>query len=278
MSEPVVLKEVYLENKEETVLDGISLAIPEGSFTLIMGPSGSGKSVLLKVACGLIPPTRGSIEQFGRPLIGLSHREEVEVRRRTGFAFQDSALWQNMTVYQNLALPIRYHDPRAKDARLRRRIFDLLEPYGMAAAQNARPSDLSSGERKIVSYLRALMLDPEVLFLDEPLTSVDYQAGQRIISSIRELKNQGRTIVSASHSPLLASQLADYLLVLKNGRVLVFDRFDEVVRSNDREISSILTDVLSQAASYDGDILSLLDGNAPEDSRPGDSTGGLIDE
>jgi phospholipid/cholesterol/gamma-HCH transport system ATP-binding protein len=277
MSDPVVLKDVSLENKEETVLDGISLTFPGGSFTLVMGPSGSGKSVLLKVACGLIPPTRGAVEQFGRPLIGLSHREEVEVRRRTGFAFQDSALWQNMTVYQNLALPIRYHDPSIKDVHLRRRIYNLLEPYGMAAAHNSRPSDLSSGERKIVSYLRALMLEPEVLFLDEPLASVDSQAGRKITASIRELKSQGRTIVSASHSPQLASQMADYLLVLKDGRVLVFDRFDEVVRSNDREISSILTDVLSQAASYDGDILSLLDDAASEDSSE-DSMEGLIDE
>lgn len=276
--EPVVLKEVYLENKDETVLDGISLAFPGGSFTLVMGPSGSGKSVLLKVACGLIPPTRGSVEQFGRPLIGLSQREEVQVRRKTGFSFQDSALWQNMTVYQNLALPIRYHDLNIKDAHLRRRIYNLLAPYGMAAAQNSRPSDLSSGERKIVSYLRALMLEPEVLFLDEPLASVDYQAGQRITASIRELKSQGRTIVSASHSPQLASQLADYLLVLKEGRVLVFDRFDEVVRSTDRVVSSILTDVLSQAASYDGDILSLLDDNGSDDTMSGDSIEGLIDE
>ncbi|MFP4429884.1 MAG: ABC transporter ATP-binding protein [Spirochaetaceae bacterium] len=271
MSDPIVLKDVFLENKEETVLDGISLSFPGGSFTLVMGRSGSGKSVLLKVACGLIPPTRGTVEQFGRPLIGLSHREEVEARRRTGFSFQDAALWQNMTVYQNLSLPIRYHDPSIKDVHLRRRIYNLLEPYGMAAAQNSRPSDLSSGERKIVSYLRALMLEPEVLFLDEPLSSVDYQAGQRITASIRELKSRGRTIVSASHSPQLASQLADYLLILKDGRVLAFDRFDEVVRSNDREVSNILTDVLSQAATYDGDILSLLDADAPGDSISGDS-------
>jgi len=259
MSEPIVLRNVRLENKEETVLDDISLAIPGGSFTLVMGPSGSGKSVLLKVACGLIPPTWGSVEQFGRSLVGLSKRDEVETRKRTGFDFQDSALWQNMTVYQNLALPIRYHDSSITDVRLRRSVFNMLEPYGMAAAQNLRPSDLSAGERKIVSYLRALVLEPEVLFLDEPLSSVDYQAGRKIIASIRDLKKQGRTIVSASHSPQLASPLADYLLIIKDGRVLVFDRFDEVVRSTDHEISSILTDVLSQAATYDGDILSLLD-------------------
>ncbi len=259
MSEPIVLKEVYLENKEETVLENISLTIPGGSFTLVMGPSGSGKSVLLKVACGLLPPTRGSVEQFGRPLVGLSKKDEVETRKRTGFDFQDSALWQNMTVYQNLSLPVRYHDSSITEVRLRRRVFNMLDPYGMAATQNLRPSELSAGERKIVSYLRALVLEPEVIFLDEPLSSVDYQAGQKIIASIRELKNQGRTIVSASHSPQLASQLADYLLILKDGRILVFDRFDAVVRSTDREVSGILTDVLSQAATYDGDILSLLD-------------------
>lgn len=259
MSEPIVLKEVYLENKEEMVLDSISLTIPEGSLTLVMGPSGSGKSVLLKVACGLLPPTRGSVEQFGRPLLGLSQREEVETRKRTGFGFQDSALWQNMTVYQNLSLPILYHDPTVTDVRLRRKVFNMLDPYGMASTQNLRPSDLSAGERKIVSYLRALVLEPEVVFLDEPLSSVDYQAAEKIITSIRDLKNQGRTIVSASHSPQLAAQLADYLLILKDGRVLVFDRFDKVVRSTDREVSDILTDVLSQTATYDGDILSLLD-------------------
>ena len=114
MSEPVVLNDIYLENTEETVLAGLSWEIPAAGVTMIMGPSGSGKSVLLKVACGLIQPTRGSVEQFGKPILGLSQKEETELRRRTGFAFQDSALWQNMTVYQNLALPLRYHDPKIK--------------------------------------------------------------------------------------------------------------------------------------------------------------------
>ena len=140
----------------------------------------------------------------------------------------------------------------------------MLEPYGLARNQNSRPSELSAGERKIVSFLRALILDPEVVFLDEPLTSVDYQAGKRILSSIRQLKNQGRTIVAASHSPQLASQLADYLLILKDGKILAFDEFNTVVRTTDPEVQSILTEVLSEAATYDGDILSLLDDDGEE--------------
>ena len=264
MSEPVVLNDIYLENTEETVLAGLSWEIPAAGVTMIMGPSGSGKSVLLKVACGLIQPTRGSVEQFGKPILGLSQKEETELRRRTGFAFQDSALWQNMTVYQNLALPLRYHDPKIKEFALRKRIFEMLEPYGLARNQNSRPSELSAGERKIVSFLRALILDPEVVFLDEPLTSVDYQAGKRILSSIRQLKNQGRTIVAASHSPQLASQLTDYLLILKDGKILAFDEFNTVVRTTDPEVQSILTEVLSEAATYDGDILSLLDDDGEE--------------
>ena len=267
-SGPVTLEGVYLENREETVLADVSLEIPERSFTLVMGPSGSGKSVLLKVAGGLIPPTRGVVEILGSRVIGLSYREEMAFRRRTGFDFQDSALWQNMTLFQNLALPLRYHEPGLQEFQIKRRVYEMVEPYGLASAQNSRPSELSAGERKIASFLRSLVLAPELLFLDEPITSVDYQAGRQMIATIRRLKGEGRTIMAVSHNPQLASQLADHLIILKEGRVLTFDRFERVVRSKDPEVAAILSDVLSQTATYDGDLLSLLD-DAPWDDPGG---------
>ncbi|MFP4372764.1 MAG: ABC transporter ATP-binding protein [Spirochaetaceae bacterium] len=255
----ISLREVGLFAGAETVFSGITMSVPAGSTTLVMGPSGSGKSALLKVAAGLIPPDTGMITLLGSELGSLTKHEERELRRRTGFVFQDAALWQNLTVYQNLALPLQYHRITEGSSEVESRVRALAGEFGMLRRLELRPAQLSAGERKMISFLRAIILEPELLFLDEPTSSVDHHGSELIVGRLRELKKRGTTMVASTHSPRISSQLADYLIVLDTGGIVARGSFREVVHTADRRVTEILSAVLSETASYDTDILDLLD-------------------
>ncbi|MFO8063141.1 MAG: ATP-binding cassette domain-containing protein [Spirochaetia bacterium] len=244
------------------IFSKISVSIPLRHTTLVMGPSGSGKSTLLKLAAGLIPADEGTVRMLDYDLGFLRRTEERELRRRNGFVFQDAALWQNLSVYQNLALPLQYHQVTTGPSETETRVNALAERFDLRHRLSQRPAELSAGERKLVSFCRAIILEPELLFLDEPLSFVDYHGSQMILARLRELKKRGTTLIASTHSPKISSQLADYLIVLDRGGVIAAGRFDEIVHSQERRVVEILSEVLSEAASYDTDILDLLD---PED-------------
>lgn len=241
-----------------TVLEDVSIAFPAGGATLLVGPSGSGKSTLLKIAAGLFPPDRGKV-RFGKiDITGASGEQERRVRRRLGFAFQDAALWQNMSVFQNLALPLQYHFPGMTAEEVRARVDRLVGTFPIRRQLSQRPAALSAGESKIVSFLRALVLDPEVLFFDEPTSFVDGRSAERIVAILAEQRRRGVTLIGISHSAQVTSRLADWLGVIIAGRIRAFGQIAEVARSTDPEIRSVLTELIADAATFSGDILELL--------------------
>jgi ABC-type multidrug transport system ATPase subunit len=189
----------------------------------------------------------------------LGKAEERELRRRNGFVFQDAALWQNLSVYHNLALPLQYHGVTGSDQETETRVRALARDFGMQRRLALRPAQLSAGERKLASFLRAIILEPELLFLDEPTSFVDHHGTELIFTRLRELKDRGTTMVASTHSAKISSQLADYLVVLDGGGVIAHGPFAEIIHSADRRVLDILTDVIEEAASYDADILDLLD-------------------
>ena len=241
------------------VLSEVSLDFARGVCTVIMGASGSGKSTLLKAAAGLAVPDAGHVEILGVDPAQASDREIEALRRRNGFVFQDGALWQNLTLYQNLALPLEYHYPELAQATIRQRIMVLVRELGATRRLAFRPAQVSAGERKVVSYIRAIIAEPELIYMDEPTTSVDTERVDLLIRSLRELKERGRTIVAVTHNARIASQIADHVVVMKEGRILRSGSLREISRSGDPEVERILTDVLSETETYDGDILELLD-------------------
>ncbi|TVQ39312.1 MAG: ATP-binding cassette domain-containing protein [Spirochaetaceae bacterium] len=243
-----------------TVLNDVSVDFPAGRTTLLLGPSGSGKTTLLKIAAGLFPPDRGRARYRGVDLTAVSGEQERELRRELGFAFQDGALWQNMTVFQNLALPLQYHYPRMLRREMQARIDRLVSGFPIRRHMELRPAALSAGERKIVSFLRALVLDPRVLFFDEPTSSVDNQSAERIENILADRRRRGVTLIGISHNAQLTARLADYLLIMIGGAVRAFGPVRQVAATGDREVQTVLSDVLADAASFDGDILELLDG------------------
>ncbi|MFP4010947.1 MAG: ABC transporter ATP-binding protein [Spirochaetaceae bacterium] len=262
----VVLNGVSLSSGSESVWSDLNLTLPPVKTTLVMGPSGSGKSALLKVCAGLIPPDAGTVHLLGRNPATIGKAEERELRRLCGFVFQDGALWQNLTVFQNLALPLDYHERTAGPAETEDRVRRLAEAFGMQRRLHLRPAALSAGERKMVSFLRALCLDPQLLFLDEPTSVVDHRGAELILKELRELKERGVTIVASSHSARFVSQMADHLVVLDAGMIAATGPFVEVVHGADRRLSEILSEVLGEAASFDTDLLDLLSVDADADT------------
>lgn len=243
----------------EQILDELSIDFPAHACTVIMGPSGSGKSTLLKTAAGLQVPDNGEVSILGTNITSAHERDVERLRSRNGFVFQDDALWQNLSLRQNLTIPVTYNFPDVTPDEVAARIDLLLGELGATKNLDVRPANVSAGERKIISFARALVTGPELVFLDEPTTSVDGERTDLMIRKLRELKERRITLIAVTHNAKIASQLADYVVVLKAGRVLRFGSLKEISRSNEPEVERILTDVLSETATYDGDILELLD-------------------
>ena len=254
------LTDIVMSTQDYVILDRVSVSFAKGASTVIMGPSGCGKSTLLKVAAGICVPDSGEVLVEGRSLTRLSDARLQEFRRSSGFMFQDAALWANKTIFENLALPLQLHRQELSPGELRARVLGSLARVGLEASAELRPAQMSMGENKIVSFLRALILEPALLFLDEPTPSIDHAALEKMMYMIREMKQRGCTIISVTHDAHLASMLANDLVVLKQGRVLAAADIASVRRSRDREVIEILSQVLSDAAAYDTDLLDLLGG------------------
>jgi phospholipid/cholesterol/gamma-HCH transport system ATP-binding protein len=237
---------------------GLDLEFPPGACTVVMGPSGAGKSTLLRLGAGLIPPDGGTIEFQGQDWSDLSDHDNAVVRENLGFAFQNGALWANASVYRNIELPYVYHRPRAEKQEVRDAVARAARLAGIAGQLGQMPSQLSLGEKKLVSLARALVMDPQVLLLDDPTGGLDPQATEALVLLFSDLKRQGRTLVVVTQEPQVTARIADRLVLVKAGAVLAQGTFTEVTRMTDPEVTAILTSVLSQAATFSGDILDLL--------------------
>ena len=262
MADIVTLEDIHLTLGGFPALRGVSVGFEEGKSTVIMGPSGCGKSTLLKLAAGLIPPDSGRVLFRGKDIFQLSEKALLDMRRQNGFVFQDGALWENKTLFENLALPLEVHFSHLTVAERSRRVARALERVGLEESASDRPAALSGGVKKIASFLRALITEPGLLFMDEPTLSIDHAMNERIHQIIRDLKSRGATIIAVTHDAQLTSTLADDLVVMNEGRVIAAGPFDEVKRSREVRVRVILAEVLKDIASYDTDLLSLLDGES----------------
>jgi len=240
------------------LFQSLHLTVPKAACTVFMGPSGSGKSTLLRLGAGLTPPASGQVLYRGVDWYDLSDHDNAVIRESLGFAFQNGALWANKSVYQNIELPYQYHRPKADRQEVRDAVARAARMAGIQAQLGQRPSQLSLGEQKLVSLARALVMDPEVLFLDDPTASLDAQATEKQLLLFQDLKRQGRTLILVTQDPIVTARIADRLVLMKTGTILVEGTFAEVTRNPDPEVIAILTSVLSQAATFSGDILDLL--------------------
>jgi ABC-type transporter Mla maintaining outer membrane lipid asymmetry ATPase subunit MlaF len=258
----VSLEDVHLTLGGFEALRGVTVEFHAGKSTVIMGPSGCGKSTLLKVAAGLIPPDSGTVRFRGRDVFQMSERALMDMRRQNGFVFQDGALWENKSLFENLALPLQVHFPDIAPAERDRRVVRALERMGIENSASDRPAALSGGEKKIASFLRALITEPALLFMDEPTLSIDNAMTEHINQLIRDQKGRGNTIIAVTHDAQLTSTLADRLVVMDAGQVIESGDFDDVKRTRHARVRAILSEVLKDIASYDTDLLELLDSDS----------------
>jgi phospholipid/cholesterol/gamma-HCH transport system ATP-binding protein len=239
-SEPIIeLRGVRALRGGYEALRGVSLAFPEGEASFVMGGAGSGKSVLLKTAAGLLLPSVGEVLYKGRPLDRMSPREEAVFRRATGFVFQDAALWANQSLFDNLALPVRVHEGSLGKAEVERAVRRAAELVGFAEDLHVRPAELSSGERRLIGLARALVLDPELVFMDDPEADLDEEAAERALGIIAALKERGRSLVVVGSSSDCASRFADRVAALKDGLVLAAGTYDEAAAWTDPAVRAV---------------------------------------
>ena len=203
------------------VLRGVDLAIGAGQTTVILGGSGSGKSVCMKHMIGLLRADAGEIRVFGRDVTRLSESDWVAVRRDFGMVFQSAALFDSLSVYENIAYPIREHE-RWQEARITERVAWCLEAVGLAGVEKLLPAELSGGMRKRVGVARAIAMGPRVILYDEPTTGLDPANSRRIGELIQSLQRElGATSVVVTHDLELAFAIADRVALLKQGRIAV---------------------------------------------------------
>lgn len=204
---------------EKQVLRGINLDIPKGQVTVVIGGSGSGKSVFLKHLIGLIPPDSGSITVDGIEITGLRGRELVEFRKRFGMLFQEAALFDSMSVGENIAFPMVEHTSWSAAER-KRRVREKLDLVGLGAIEHQFPAELSGGMRKRVGLARAIAIDPEIILYDEPTTGLDPITSHQVNALIRETNDRlGLTSVVISHDIRGALRIADQMVMLHSGTI-----------------------------------------------------------
>lgn len=222
---------VHKSFRGQRVLDGLNLKVPRGKTTVIIGRSGGGKSVTLKHMIGLMKPDRGEVRVDGHDIVGLGKGELNRVRRRFGMLFQEGALFDSMTVGENVAFPLVEHT-RLDRREMGQRVAEMLGEVGLPGIEEKMPSELSGGMRKRVGLARALILEPEIVLFDEPTSGLDPIMADAIDDLIRDTQRaSGRTHVVISHDIRATFKIAHYVAMLYEGKIIA-DGSPEEIRDN----------------------------------------------
>jgi phospholipid/cholesterol/gamma-HCH transport system ATP-binding protein len=239
---PVAVAGLRKSFGEQTVLAGITFQLEPGKVTCVLGRSGTGKSVLLKLLIGLEKPDAGSIRLVGQDIASASTQELNEARKKVGFLFQQAALYDSMTIEENVAFPLRRHTRLSSDER-GARVHELLASVGMDRDLDKMPADLSGGMRKRVGLARALALDPVVVMFDEPTAGLDSITAAEISDLIVELREKRHiTSIVVTHNLRTAKTVADRLIVLDHGKTLFDGTFDGFHRCESPLIAEFVKD------------------------------------
>jgi ABC-type multidrug transport system ATPase subunit len=230
MEKIIELKNItFSDHDDRKIIQGVSLEFPPGKTTAIVGPSGGGKSTVLKLSAGLLQPNNGEVFYNGKNIALMTRSETLEFRREGAFVFQDSALWANMDLFQILELPLKIHFPKMNKRQRQDRIKQVTTEAGYVKDLAVRPSRLSMGEQKLVGFARAMLCDPSVLFLDEWTESLDENAADRLVNIVRRKQRESATILFVSHDMRIIIDLADFVVIVVDGKVTINAPKDQII-------------------------------------------------
>jgi phospholipid/cholesterol/gamma-HCH transport system ATP-binding protein len=233
-SAPVIaVEDLHKSFGAQRVLSGVSLTVRRGETLAVLGRSGTGKSVLLRIIIGLEKPDSGSVRIYSQDIAGLGVDQIGEIRKKMGFLFQHAALYDSLTVEQNVAFPLQHHKKEMSKSEQGDRVMALLVEVGMEGGFEKMPSDISGGMQKRVGLARALALEPDILLLDEPTAGLDPISAAEIDDLVLKLQAEHHmaTIV-VTHDLHSAKTIADRLALLNEGKVVIEGKFKELQNSD----------------------------------------------
>jgi phospholipid/cholesterol/gamma-HCH transport system ATP-binding protein len=237
---PIQVQSLGKSFGQQAVLKGINLEVAQGETVSVLGRSGTGKSVLLKLIIGLHKPDSGSIRVHGEEVTNLRLKELNEVRRKVGFLFQQAALYDSLTVEENVAFPLRRHSEMPYEGQ-NRRVRELLASVGMEQDARKMPAEISGGMQKRVGLARALALEPDILLFDEPTAGLDPITAGEIDSLILRLQKERRmTSVVVTHDIHSARTVSDRLALMRDGQIVIEGSFEDFQKSRDPFVMQFL--------------------------------------
>jgi phospholipid/cholesterol/gamma-HCH transport system ATP-binding protein len=231
-TDPIIrVRDLVFRRGRKTILDGINLEIQRGSMVAFMGPSGAGKTTVLRLISGQLRPDEGTIEVNGQMISDLSDRELHDFRRNIGVLLQDGALFTDLTVFENIATPVREHT-RLPEPLVRRLVMSKLSAVGLGGIEERMPHELSGGMARRVAFARAVVLDPMLMLYDEPLTGLDPIAVSTIRTLMRETNDAlGLTGLVVTHNVTQMLKMTDYCYIIASAKIAGEGSPDELLHS-----------------------------------------------
>uniref|UniRef100_A0A7V3ZZ64 ATP-binding cassette domain-containing protein n=1 Tax=candidate division WOR-3 bacterium TaxID=2052148 RepID=A0A7V3ZZ64_UNCW3 len=235
MDEIVRVENVVKTFLNKRVLNSISFSIQKGEAVCILGKSGAGKTVLLKIIVGLLRPDKGNVFLFGRNIFKIKREELFRLRENIGFVFQNSALFDSLTVFENVAYPFLKRE--ISDEEVKEKVLEMLRLVEMQGTENLMPAELSGGMKKRVAIARALIMEPKLVIYDEPTAGLDPATGRSLVEIIKRLNEEKKTTsIIVTHDLEVASTLADRVLFLREGKIVKEVKPEDLKEGLDVEI------------------------------------------
>ena len=237
-AEPVlVIHNLYISFGDNHVLVDFNLELIKGESVVVLGKSGSGKSVLIKCIIGLLKPDKGSIAMFGKSIPELNEEELDKLRARVGFLFQSNALYDSMTVRENLEFPLRRHWIKVSQDEVNSMVLVALEDVGLAHTIDMMPAELSGGMRKRIALARTLILKPEIILYDEPTTGLDPITAKEIIELMKEIQGKyNTTSLIISHDMNCVRMASNRVVILVDGRCYASETYEHLKQNTDPRV------------------------------------------
>lgn len=237
----IEFKNVYKSFNGILVHNGINLSILEGEIISLLGGSGSGKSVLLKELIGLMKPDKGDILVLDNNVTQMNEETLIELREHIGMLFQGAALFDSLTVFENIAYPLREH-LKLTEKEIQNRVAEKLQVVGLSGIEQKMPDELSGGMKKRVGLARAIATEPEIILYDEPTTGLDPMTAQRINDLIIELQRKlGITTIVVTHDLHCVKTVSDRIAMLHEGKIVAVGTWEELVTSNIQVVQDFIS-------------------------------------